>query len=455
MRIRSHLDPTLFIIFQHVDAREYDATFKDLVRSLRPIPGSNLQPLLEALRDREYRVLAHERYHFWQGLRLPFLHLYAVETLRAAFLGAQELARMDDDWQRWAALGATVPVFDRLDRVFYLAGDRSGKLVFGKDRPTGYELSLKFSAKEMLECAASIFDYQFSCKLIEDLSDPACFKRWCKRNPAYLGVFKFLKDILASEKLVLRIILPLINAAFKTSFPERALAELIARAWGNFAKPNTVGEAFLAQNEPCRWRELFNLWLTEIDYDLPIAPDAVSIENETFYYLDPEQWLGLTFDGAFQHPFLGPLATEWLRRAKTDPAFEVYLDMPGYVPTEGHEFAFAAEPQLRIVRVFSDGGQDKVFGLGKGLIGPAFLGSGFSGMSAGEYRGFILSMLAAYGAFRRATGAQMTDAARTCYHTECPHFDANYCNSYPLIPERFEDCGFPGRLRDWIAIWRR
>src|ERR1700756_3052774 len=100
MHIRSHLDPTLFVIFLHINAKEYDEEFRALARSLNPGRGTNLQPLLDALKEREQRTLAHERYHFWQGLRLPFLHLYATTTLRTYFLGARELARMTEDWRQ-------------------------------------------------------------------------------------------------------------------------------------------------------------------------------------------------------------------------------------------------------------------------------------------------------------------------------------------------------------------
>jgi len=75
MRIRSHLDPTLFVIFLHIDTRSYDAEFRALARSLRAARGTDLSPLFDVLRERERRIMAHERFHFWQGLRLPFLHV--------------------------------------------------------------------------------------------------------------------------------------------------------------------------------------------------------------------------------------------------------------------------------------------------------------------------------------------------------------------------------------------
>jgi hypothetical protein len=228
--------------------------------------------------------------------------------------------------------------------------------------------------------------------------------------------------------------------------------------WGTFARPEGDSATFLAQKEPCRWPEVFQGWLAKLDYDYPPGshPEEINLDKSEFYYLAPDVWIGSSLGGGVRHPFLGPLAAEWLERAKTVPGLEFYLDQPGYVSNEqAHRFAWDAEPQLRIVRVFMEGSSDRVFPLGDGLVGPAFHDEAFSKLSASEFRGFILDALASYGAFRRATGAQMTEAARTCYHGDCPHFKMNYCNSYPIVPQYFEKCGFPQRLDKWVEANRR
>jgi hypothetical protein len=185
------------------------------------------------------------------------------------------------------------------------------------------------------------------------------------------------------------------------------------------------------------------------------TPIEIRDTNLDFYYLAPDVWIAGSIGGGVRHPFLGPPAVEWVERAKTVPSLEYYIDQPGYVSNpEAHRFAWEIEPQLRIVRIFMEGSSDRVFALGDGLVGPAFHDEAFSKLSASEFRGFILDTLASYGAFRRATGAQMTDAARTCYHDACPHFAMNYCNAYPLVPEHFEKCGFPPRLDKWVAANR-
>jgi hypothetical protein len=46
MSIRSHLDPTLFVIFLHINAKDYDKEFQDLVRSTGWGPGTDVSPCL-------------------------------------------------------------------------------------------------------------------------------------------------------------------------------------------------------------------------------------------------------------------------------------------------------------------------------------------------------------------------------------------------------------------------
>ena len=47
---------------------------------------------------------------------------------------------------------------------------------------------------------------------------------------------------------------------------------------------------------------------------------------------------------------------------------------------------------------------------------------------------------------RRAADALYDADNRLCHHTDCPHYTPNYCNTYPVIPDRFEECGFPRRV---------
>jgi hypothetical protein len=61
----------------------------------------------------------------------------------------------------------------------------------------------------MLECAASIFDFQFSCKTVAETRDSQEFRNWRKLKPRYLKVYDFLRQFFQSEQLALRTALPL------------------------------------------------------------------------------------------------------------------------------------------------------------------------------------------------------------------------------------------------------
>ena len=54
-------------------------------------------------------------------------------------------------------------------------------------------------------------------------------------EPSVRGTIEIAAQFLGSESLAIRALLPLINAAFHTTLPERAFAELLARLWGTSA----------------------------------------------------------------------------------------------------------------------------------------------------------------------------------------------------------------------------
>jgi len=96
-------------------------------------------------------------------------------------------------------------------------------------------------------------------------------------------------------------------------------------------------------------------------------------------------------------------------------------------------------------------GRDKVFMGGTGDV------SGFTSLSNPEdpqYHQFIADSLAMYGAVRRASGAHFDENQRMCHHHDCPHFEPNFCNAYPRVPDSFETCGFPTRIERLINLSR-
>lgn len=497
MRIRSHLDPTTFITFDHIDARAYDKEFAELAKSTRKrwaehrslilererpwarvrgiirragrllglLGPRTIDPIISALRDKDVLTSAHEQYHFWQGLRLPFLHLYATTTLQRAIRNASRMARRIEEWNQWDTQKTSFGFeFSRLDRKIYIGGNRNGRITWDSYPLSGFDVSLELSAKEMLEGAASIFDFQISCGKKSEMSDPVHFKRWCKRNPAYTRVVAFLADYLASDRLALRLALPLINAAFHTSMPETAFVHLARQARQVLVEPREPWKSMLSQEEPIWWSKAFHEWLVKdfaYGYHHPVGsyPEDIDLTlSSEFYYLVPEHWLGeTTYGGGLKHPFLGPSAAKWRRAAKKITGLEAFLDFPGYYLPQKRlrNFVLSIKPPVQVVSVFLEGQSICTFPLVNGDFSPAFLHPSASNASSSQGRGFIVELLSVYGAFRRATGAHMTEVARTCHHRDCPHFAANFCNFYLMIPERHEDCAFPQVLHNWILRRRQ
>jgi hypothetical protein len=129
------------------------------------------------------------------------------------------------------------------------------------------------------------------------------------------------------------------------------------------------------------------------------------------------------------------------------------IDQPGWVNKDIFwQYAEAFSPPISVFRFHVGSGRDRVFMYGTGNV------SGFTTLEdPGDphHRGFIADLLAMYGAVRRASGAHFDEMQRVCYHFDCPEFEPNFCNSYALVPDPFETCGFPQRMERLINLWRK
>jgi hypothetical protein len=63
----------------------------------------------------------------------------------------------------------------------------------------------------------------------------------------------------------------------------------------------------------------------------------------------------------------------------------------------------------------------------------------------GVFEEYMLpELLTTYGLLRRRTGLHFDEGTRLCHHGECPYFAANWCNTFPFVPARHEQCTFDG-----------
>jgi hypothetical protein len=450
MPMPSHVDPCSFISFIHVPASQLDAEFISMVRAFTPEQGAAPTGLLSHLPQRSRQIQFHEDYHFWQGLRLPFVYRYATLAFRQASLAFKHLASAQKDYRLW---DCWLPEFERLgmdERI----GRYLGHLVWGREEakfPNEVEEEIRQRPLDLLECATSLAEFQVSAD--GDKSDPAILRRWAKRNPAYLEPYEFASRFLNDARLALRCSLPLINAAFETSEPVRSFVELLARVWGNLATGTEWGAAFLAQPEPCRWSELFLHWLDQIAYEG--KPDADGkILGSPYHRITLEKWVGgrLEVDGDFLiHPFLGVPARKWIQLQDANPEYGMLMSQPAWVRDETFwkcrsEFS----PTLTVYRFHLGGGDDRTLLIGN-PDGRAF--TSLPLRNASEWRAFVADWLTMYGAVRRASGAHFDSEQRTCHNAQCPHYGDNFCNMYPIVPKDFRFCGFPARIREQIEIY--
>jgi hypothetical protein len=451
VQMRSHVDPCTFAVFIHLPESQLDKGFVEELKRFVPEQGASPHKLLSQLPKRSQQISFHEDYHYWQGLHLPFVHRYATLTFRHVFQAFRKLSGMDPDFRRWDCL---LPEFERLSLEEKI-GFHGSELVWGRGKaefPEPIDDEIRIRPLDLLECATSIAEFQFSA--LGDKSDPILFRRWSKRNPAYLEPYEFACRFLGDRRLGLRCILPLINAAFHTSEPVRTFYELLGRAWGSFCTGNSGWMAFLAQPEPCRWSELFQDWLEKIPYEAELDSDG-KILGSPYHRLTAGAWMGGSYgpDGErMLHPFLGTIARKWIEEQNTNPLLGMLMDQPGWVNPE--TFWKARDdfgPALTVYRFHLEDNDDVTL-----MTGVAD-GSGFismPGLGPSDWRVFVADMLAMYGAVRRASGAHFDAGQRTCHHRDCPYYSDNFCNAYPIIPKDFRTCGFSERIERLTHTYR-
>lgn len=450
--MRSHVDPCTFVAHLHIAGGYVSDELAETLRSFKLEQGKSPEQVLRKLALRSQQIEFHETYHFWQGLRLPFLYRYALLSFRTAIQAFREVAPYILEGQD---PGLQLPHLERLGIDFCIARGGPGLIYFGgssADFPDGTREVLPLTALALLECATSLAEYQWTCT--GDVTDPSSLRRWSKRNPASLNLFWFAARFLGDERTALRLLLPLINVAFCTSVPERAFFELLGRAWP-FLHKDPIAPNFLAQPEPCRWHEVCESWLDSIAFDSQPDADADLLSND-FHRVTLQYWVGGGFTdgkgGSLAHPFLAPKARKWEQLQAKAPVLGMVMDQPAWVDREVVEGCLEAfSPSLNVYRFHFADGTSRVIFTGEGRAGDF---STFEIPDASQWRGFIADILTMYGAIRSLSGAHFDGQQRTCHHSQCPHYAINLCNTYPIIPADFRDCGFPARLSRLANEWR-
>ena len=433
MPLRSHVDLCLFVRMLRAEREPISA---DEIDDLE-----HAQDQERALRvwrkqyDSNPMVWFHEQYHYWQGLRLPFLFWYAAFSLRAVLTGFAEFLETCAPLDQWSG---DAPMLNYLSTASHCVHFGGGSFMVFPNRasvPPEFPPGVDLAPLDLIEGMASIAEWQVQAPKTE-MEEVRSFKRWAKRNPAYLHAFRFVWSALGDESLALRIFCPLVEAAFHTSHPVRGFINLLHAFF--YFRQSKMGAQTIAQREPVWWPEVFRDLLKQVKFEGP--PDSLKgvLVDHPYCLLDRENWIAGAWEGSdFLNPFLTPNARKWVALEKQMPAYEWLIAQPGWAPKQ--VFREAIEefyPPLTILHFALKDGTNRV------ILGADPEGAAADSLKSGN----LLTLLTAFSVVRRATQTHYNPNIRLCHHSDCPYYVGNFCNLYPVIPKDWKDCGFPARV---------
>lgn len=431
MPIRSHLDLVTFTTTLHVLASDLSAEALAILDHFERKEEISPQELYALLPTRRRHVIFHENFHFWQAIRLPFLLRHGLLAISEAMQAFRQLAVASRDFHGWEC---SLTLQDAL-RSEWIVGYH-GDDILASRLPLPVPNAEPFSAISLLEAAASLAEFLYSVP-VDRSADPLALNRWAKTNPAYLAPYRFAVGYLQNEAIALRLLLPLLNAAFCTTSPVRTFAELLAQTKGFLA--SREGQQCLSQREPCRWPELFQALLDQLNYEGPECGPT------RYHRIFLNEWVGaeITTEAGnkFSHPILSTTAKAWLEIERKLPHLSLVLDLPQFSPPgllELLQDKYACPFSILVVHL--DSGAVKVFTLTN---------------LEGEYLRGIVQLVTVYSAVRRANRQHFDRDLRICRHEYCPEYNANFCNGYPLIPTTYTNCRFRERLDSYVDDVRR
>jgi hypothetical protein len=441
MPVRSHVDLCTFTRFMHAQRHDLDDAVVEALD--QELPVEELRRLYWAQLNNQLSTSFHESYHFWQGLRLPYLHRYAVLTFVATSQAFVQLALLDPNWHHWTDIATS---------QFSLLGTKKYNIWFVDDAIIirnalqGLLLDaspLTLSALDLIETAASLAEFQVASRRVER-TDPIKFGRWTKRHPTYRGAYDYTARALGDQSLALRCTLPAINVSFETTDPVRAFCTLISY-FGEALRHSGEVQEFVAQDEPCQWGRFFRDLLDAEKFD--DDGDVGNLLDESYFRLDPDQWVGARSSWSHIlggiHPFLSGKADEWSSIEAEKPYYGWLLDQPGWVSPDQIQEALGDFSPITVMRFHAGHGRDKVISMGN-----------VPRDEEGEEDLVLAQILMAYGSIRRATDIHFDADSRLCHHADCPEYESNYCNCFLKVPKQWPDCKFPSAMENLISGFR-
>ena len=449
MAVRSHVDPATFIRIMYVDSAGLPS---ELLQTLEVEPDHDaFWKLWTSERSRRSDIHFHETYHFWQGVRLPYVHRYAILAFRRIFEGFRFAAReLGNDPSEWTFELPELYVFTHRFECFVMANATIGiRATSDVPAPPDASASFSLSDRDLLEAGASLAEWNvYAANRYQHLSavtNVTYFKRWRKARPAFLDAFDLIATTLEDDELALRCALPLICAAFHTNRPVVALCHLIV-ALARQRERDAAWQRFVSQREPCRWVEFTENLLDQIRFEAPPDFDA-AIASDKFFRLTIKNWAYGHYPKSplTLHPVLTERARDWIEAEEsTLPGLRWIMAQPNWVTEDAVEYAWKVEPPVTVARIALPSGRTRVICFRQFREKEPVFGLTELGDAA------LLDLLTVVSVMKRVTGSHYHPDHRLCSHATCPHFAGNLCNTYFNIPDRFDECGFPRRLQHAI-----
>jgi hypothetical protein len=442
---RSHVDPCQFIRWIYAPP---GAISKQTLEELMDASPSDRERLFKLWRNHSRttpRLIFHETYHYWQGLRLPFLLWYAIDVNRKMFLAFRELAKVSQDWASWDAI---LPEFFYLSVSFRCSNLGNAEFVVNDgsiEAPPGVIDSVLLSPLDLLEGATSFAEWQAFTPTTDDAVSALSFNRWCKRNPSYTSAYKFVARAVG-DSIAVSCFSHLVAASFESNRPVHTFGGLLANLVGYLRDADFRN--MVVENAPrnaIHWKVLFNHFLDElIEFEAQPNAEFGVRPDQPYFRLTLDSWVQGSFnESGYGHPFLSPLARKWADLAAHEPIFQEVLTSFRWLGEEVWNVCMQQfEPPLTVVRFDLEDGSSRVL-----TIDAQNGGIDTQGLHVAD----IFTM---YSTIKAATGAFFSEGQRLCTHRQCSHFQANRCNSYPFIPIEFSQCVYPHRAKQLIGILR-
>ncbi|WP_138731645.1 hypothetical protein [Modestobacter excelsi] len=431
--MRSYVNQSTFIMYIHVKPYDLDVDVAALLNDTGDV--ESLRAAWVKQFSSRPNTFFHEIYHYWQGLRLPFLYRYAVLSHRVMIQAYVKMASQGKGLHAWDVL---LPELYRLSlpSQIWQIGEATFALG-GPDTPAppGAKHHWAISPQDLLETAASISEFQVTQVNPADRTSPKAFRRWCKRFPAYSDGYEIVREVLG-EDVALVCTVPLVNGAFCTSEPCRAFIELLGALKSHMDAGRLDG--FLSYPEPRQWARLVEDIVSRLDYESD-SQDA-KLLGSPYHRVNLDDWLYASSEaGALTHPFLTEKAREWDERSRAQPAYRYLLAQPAWVEEAAFWGALLdLAPPVSFVKLYKNEASSTLITVGDTEI-PQWQ---------------LKRFLTMYSVVHRASEVGVDPANRLCHHVACPEYSANYCNSYPAIPRDYKDCGFPSIQAELSQHWK-